>query len=316
MATIRRRKNNWQAVIRLKGYPAFYKTFTQKTDAKNWTKIAEHRIHRDDAGILIKKYPIFKEIVNRYLDEVSVNKRCFKIEQLIIKNILKERFCDLPLNKITPKIIADFRDRQMTQVKANTFNRRLDVVSNIFSICRKEWDYPVNNPCLMIKRPRNPEPRNRVLNQTEIRKLLSDNSLSLELRQIIIVALETGMRKSEILSIKREHINDNLLHIPITKTKSRTIPLTKLAQKTLLESHIPYRINVNTLGHTWRRLMRKHRLNDVCFHDLRHTALTNLFLKKSLTVPEVMLISGHSDPRILLKTYTNLKAQDLVEKIG
>ena len=62
--------------------------------------------------------------------------------------------------------------------------------------------------------------------------------------------------------------------------------------------------------------MLKHGLHDVCFHDLRHTALTNLFLKKSLTVPEVMLISGHSDPRILLKTYTNLKAQDLVEKIG
>ena len=68
MATIRRRKNNWQAVIRLKGHPAFYKTFTQKTDAKNWTKIAEHRIHRDDAGILIKKYPIFKEKINFFLN--------------------------------------------------------------------------------------------------------------------------------------------------------------------------------------------------------------------------------------------------------
>ena len=61
---------------------------------------------------------------------------------------------------------------------------------------------------------------------------------------------------------------------------------------------------------------RKHQIKGVCFHDLRHTALTNLFLNKSLSVPEVMLISGHSDPRILLRTYTNLKAQDLADKIG
>ena len=316
MATIRRRKNNWQVIIRLKGYPAIYKTFSQKHDAKTWALENELKLKREEAGIIKIKYPSFKDIALKYIEEVSIIKKTYRDERYTILSLCRESWSTYPLNRITPLIISKYRDKQSKLVSGSTINRRLDVVSNIFTICIKEWGYPVKNPILSIRRPKKTEPRSRVLSQEEVLKLLSDNTLSIELRQIIIVALETGMRKSEILSIKREHIKSNLLHIPVAKTKSRTIPLTKLAQKTLLESHIPYRINVNTLRHTWKRLMLKHDLNDVCFHDLRHTALTNLFLKKSLTVPEVMLISGHSDPRILLKTYTNLKAQDLVEKIG
>ena len=316
MSTIRKRKSNWQVIIRLKGYPAIYKTFSQKHDAKTWALENELKLKREEAGIIKIKYPSFKDIALKYIKEVSIIKKTYRDERYTILSLCREPWSAYPLNRITPLIVSKYRDKQIKLVSGSTINRRLDVVSNIFTICTKEWGYPVKNPVLSIRRPKKTESRSRVLSQEEVLKLLSDNSLSTELRQIIIVALETGMRKSEILSIKREHIKSNLLHIPVAKTKSRTIPLTKLAQKTLLESHIPYRINVNTLGHTWRRLMRKHRLNDVCFHDLRHTALTNLFLKKSLTVPEVMLISGHSDPRILLKTYTNLKAQDLVEKIG
>ncbi len=316
MSTIRKRKNNWQVIIRLKGYPAIYKTFSQKHDAKTWALENELKLKREEAGIIKIKYPSFKDIALKYIREVSIIKKTYRDERYTILSLCREPWSAYPLNRITPLIVSKYRDKQIKLVSGSTINRRLDVVSNIFTICTKEWGYPVKNPVLSIRRPKKTESRSRVLSQEEVLKLLSDNSLSIELRQIIIVALETGMRKSEILSIKREHIKGNLLHIPVAKTKSRTIPLTKLAQKTLLESHIPYRINVNTLGHTWRRLMRKHRLNDVCFHDLRHTALTNLFLKKSLTVPEVMLISGHSDPRILLKTYTNLKAQDLVEKKG
>jgi integrase len=174
----------------------------------------------------------------------------------------------------------------------------------------------VLNPISFIKRPKRGEPRNRVLNKYEIEKVLSDNTLDINFRSIILIALETGMRKSEILSIKKEHIDGDLLKIPVAKVRGRIIPLTKKAKSILLNSELPFKINKYTLGNKWRKLMKKHQIKGVCFHDLRHTALTNLFLNKSLSVPEVMLISGHSDPRILLRTYTNLKAQDLVEKIG
>lgn len=316
MATLRRRKNNWQAIIRLKNYPNIYKSFKHLKDAKRWASETEINIQREDAGIFYHQYPSFKFILNKYLNEVSVKKKTYRDERYTILKLLKEPWINYSINRISPKIIAEYRDFSLRNVSGNTVNRRLDVISSIFTTCKKEWGYPVLNPLSLIKRPKRGEPRNRVLNKNEIEKILSDNTLDTNFRNIILIALETGMRKSEILSIKEEHMDGDLLKIPIAKVRGRIIPLTKKAKSVLLMSELPFKINKYTLGNKWRKLMKKHQIKGVCFHDLRHTALTNLFLNKSLSVPEVMLISGHSDPRILLRTYTNLKAQDLVEKIG
>ena len=316
MATLRRRKNNWQAIIRLKNYPSIYKSFKQLKDAKRWASETELNIQREDAGIFYHQYPSFKFILNKYLNEVSIKKKTYRDERYTILKLLKEAWVHYSINRISPKIIAEYRDLSLKKVSGNTVNRRLDVISSIFTTCKKEWGYPVLNPISSIKRPKRGEPRNRVLNKYEIEKILSDNTLDINFRSIILIALETGMRKSEILSIKEEHIDGDLLKIPVAKVRGRIIPLTKKAKSILLNSELPFKINKYTLGNKWRKLMKKHQIKGVCFHDLRHTALTNLFLDKSLSVPEVMLISGHSDPRILLRTYTNLKVQDLVEKIG
>ena len=94
-------------------------------------------------------------------------------------------------------------------------------------LVKKEWGYPVENPILSIRRPKNPEPRNRRFSERELNLLLKGNRTSERLRTIIEIALETGMRQSEILRIHPEHIKGQTLFIPIAKTKPRTIPLTK-----------------------------------------------------------------------------------------
>ena len=94
---------------------------------------------------------------------------------------------------------------------------------------KKEWGYFIENPVLAIKRPKNPEPRNRRFTEAEINLLLRGNRTNEQLRTIIEIALETGMRQSEILNIHPEHIKDQTLFIPVAKTKPRLIPLTKAA---------------------------------------------------------------------------------------
>jgi integrase len=59
--------------------------------------------------------------------------------------------------------------------------------------------------------------------------------LDINFRSIILIALETGMRKSEILSIKKEHIDGDLLKIPVAKVRGRIIPLTKKAKSYLIK---------------------------------------------------------------------------------
>ena len=96
MATIRRRKNNWQVIIRLKGYPAIYKTFSQKHDAKIWALENELKLKREEAGIIKIKYPSFKDIALKYIkeaiainDNTQFNELSFQLN--VICNLAKKR---------------------------------------------------------------------------------------------------------------------------------------------------------------------------------------------------------------------------------
>ena len=68
----------------------------------------------------------------------------------------------------------------------------------------------------------------------------------------------------------------------------------------------------------FHKLCKYYNIKDAKFHDLRRQALTNFMKDKKLSVAETMYISGHSDPKMLLKTYNNLKLLDVskLKKIG
>ena len=64
----------------------------------------------------------------------------------------------------------------------------------------------------------------------------------------------------------------------------------------------------------WDRMIKRAGIEGLRFHDLRHEAVSRFF-ELGLSVPEVALISGHKDARMLFR-YTHLRAQDLVAKLG
>ena len=316
MSYLRIHNNKWQSIIRIKGHPTLAKSFKSKTDAKRWGIETELKIRREEAGVAKIKFPTFKDVSLRYLNEVSIHKKCFRLERAIITPLGNEAWSEYPINKITPLVIGKFRDKQREIIKDNTINRKLDVISTIYTTCKKEWGYPVINPVLGIRRPKNPEPRDRRFTDAEINLLLRGNRTSELLRTIIAVALETGMRQSEILNIHSEHIKGSTLYIPVAKTKPRTIPLTKKALLILRSCTLPFNIDRYLLGKHFRRLCKHYGIEDAHFHDLRRQSLTNFMLKKKLSVAETMMIAGHSDPRMLLRTYNNLKVEDVAKKLN
>ena len=123
------------------------------------------------------------------------------------------------------------------------------------------------------------------------------------------------MRQGEILRIKSEHIKDQTLFIPITKTKPRTIPLTRKAEEILKNTELPFELSGIYVSKKFKKLCNFYNIEDAKFHDLRRQALTNFMKYKNLTVAETMFISGHRDPYMLLKTYNNLKIQDILDKL-
>ena len=183
----------------------------------------------------------------------------------------------------------------------------------------------------MITLPKSDKARTRRLEAGEEHRLLI--GANDQLQRIITLALETGMRRGEILNIKKSHINcsKSVLLIPSTKTNQpRTVPLSSAAIASLteqmrasqrhsggifelIESSL-FTYTARGLSGAFLKLCRKVKIEDLHFHDLRHEA-TSRFFEKGLNPVEVATITGHKDTKMLMR-YTHLRAEDLVERLG
>ena len=277
MSTIRKHYDKWQSIVRVTGHPAIIKSFKSKTDATRWAAVTEVKLRREDAGILKVKFPKFEDVARRYIEEVSIHKKCHRDERYTILGLFNEFWSSYPINRIKPTTMNKYRDTLGSRVSAATVNRRLDVISSMFTTFKKEWGFPVDNPVLSIRRPRRAAPRDRRFTDDELNLLIRGNHTTPELRSIINIALLTGMRLSEILRIDARMLEGNTLMIPIAKTKPRKIPLTPAALAEIKNADLPFRLSKYALDKKFRKLCMKYKIKDAHFYDLRHQALTNFF---------------------------------------
>lgn len=140
---------------------------------------------------------------------------------------------------------------------------------------------------------------------------------------VIRFAIHTGMRRGEILGLRWEHVRlvERTAYIPDTKTGvPRTIPLTEAALAVLngregerVTGQV-FPLSMEALKQGWERVRTRAGLGDLHFHDLRHEAISR-FCEMGLSVPELALISGHKDMRMLFR-YVNLRSSDLARKLA
>lgn len=193
----------------------------------------------------------------------------------------------------------------------------------MFAVARDEWGLPLReNPLNKVRLRSAPNNRERRLKDGELdRLLLATRSCRNRLiGPIVLLAIETGMRRGEILNLRWEHIqrDTSSLLIPYTKNgHSRLIPLTTGVIEILnsmpeKEARV-FPISANAFRLAWERLRARAGAADLHFHDLRHEAISRFF-EKGLNVREVALISGHRDPRMLFR-YTHPKPQAIIEKL-
>jgi integrase len=145
------------------------------------------------------------------------------------------------------------------------------------------------------------------------------------MRPLIILAIETAMRRGEMLELQWQHVDlvRCVAHLPLTKNgDSRDIPLSRRAVTVLKnlradKDHDPERVfpvTGNSIRLAFEHLRVRAGMDDFHFHDLRHEAVTRLF-EKGLNIAEVSAISGHKELR-MLQRYTHLRAVDLVARLG
>ena len=132
-----------------------------------------------------------------------------------------------------------------------------------------------------------------------------------------IAVSETAMRRSEILALHWENIDQNytIATLPDTKNGSkREVPLTRKANQLLgslsKQEEFVFPTSDCAVRHAWDRLVKRAGIKDLRFHDLRHEAVSRFF-EMGLSVPEVASISGHKDYR-MLASYTHIRSPNLI----
>jgi len=322
MAFFRLRKGKWQTIVSRKGYKTFSKTFISKSDAEKWARSIEIDLDRGTYSDQSNSQNyLFSDLITIYLEKVTPTMRGCMEDTYRLKKLLRHPIAKTNLSKLTSIVVANYRDERLKEVTGSTVKRELCYFSSIINYARRELDIHITNPVTLIRKPQDSIGRDRVLNEVEIEKLLSESDKTNKwMKSLIEFALETAMRRGEILELLWANIDfdKRIAYLPLTKNgTSRKIPLSLKAIEVLksLNSNMTekaFPLKHNTVSMIFLRITRRAGLIDVHFHDLRHTAITRL--SKKFNILELATISGHKSLK-MLQRYTHIKAEDLVGKI-
>ena len=288
MATITKRKGGWSVQIRRKGYAQQTRTLPTKAEAQAWAREQEGRTDRALAPINLRllKGTTLRDLLNRYLEEVTPAKDSAYSETARLKKLLREQtFCDLALADLAPKVFADYRAARLATCKPGTVHRELGLIRHALEVARREWNMDLpNNPLDRVKRPKLANARDRRLGPGEYERLKiallrTRNPL---VAPVVEFAIHTAMRRGEILALRWEQVNwqQRTAYIADSKTGlPRTIPLLDcvLAVLQRVRSELArgpvFPMTMEALKQAWERARDRAGLGDLHFHDLRHEAI-------------------------------------------
>lgn len=324
MATIRKRNNKWQVIVRHHSIGTKAQSFHCKSQAKRWAYKLETALEAGQYGKLCPSKITLFDLLTRYLREVTPQKRGKAPEARRLNRLLKDSISLYRLNELSPHRLAEFRDRRLTDgIRACQYD--LVIIRHCINLAINEWELMLDkNPADMVKKPSSSPPRERRLSNEELQALInaSSQTRNTNVLPVILFAIETGMRRGEILGLEWQLIdlNKRTALLPLTKNgSSREVPLSSkaigiLSSQSKRDAPRPFPINSNAFRLAWDRLRVRANVSDLKFHDLRHEAISRFF-EAGLSLMEVATISGHKDPKMLFR-YTHLKAEDIVRKLA
>lgn len=346
MATIEKRttsdgKTSYRVKIRMKGEKPVTATFDKLTDAKTWEKQTETEIKQ---GRYFQKAEGRKHtlsgLIERYLPTIKNKKDTDHTERHLAW--WKERIGEKYIADVTPALLSSIKDELaagMTtrgQRSQATVNRYLAALSPVLSMAAGEWQLIETNPLSKVKKFKESTGRVRFLSEKERDALLdacraSKNTM---LYPIVMLAVSTGMRQGEILSLRWKDVDFVHSRILLEETKNgdrRQVPLLGAAMDELRKlDHTAKSVKVRALNDpgeelvfagkagqsdlpyirgAWEVAIEQAKLSNFRFHDLRHTAASHLAMNGA-TLTELSELLGHKT-LAMVKRYSHLTSSHL-----
>lgn len=314
--------------VRRKGIKTQYLTFDTLKEAEQ----ARLKLESDLSVSIVRDYAIaahttLRELMERYRDEVAVKHKGADIEIVRLNRMMRvESFVDKKLAALCTEDLQDFIEDRLTEVVPSSVDRDLDVISQVLNYADQVWKVAaVESPFKGLQRPKYFNERTRRLSKEEEKALLEaarqDENPYVE--PAIVLAVETAMRRGELLALTAADINFERRQAFVRDSKngrSRHVPLTKRAMQVLQAlinegNECLLNLSANALKIAFfRRVIPVSQLEDFHFHDLRHEAISGLAESGLFELVELQEISGHRDTR-MLRRYIHLLNGVLADKM-
>jgi integrase len=269
----------------------------------------------------------FGDLMKKYMAEYSaVNKAAssHKRDKSLAAHLLKS-FKDKYLLDITAAMISDYKlERRTEGASPRTINYELTLMSHAFNIAIREWEWLNDNPVRKVKKERVNNVIERWLSQEEEERLLRVSAKWLQ--EIIIFAIHTGLRQSEILDLKWSQVDMIRRTILISEQKNRgvdTLPLNETSIGVLKERHnqkltqcdivFPSSNGTRMLNRNLFRAFEiatdRAKVDNFRFHDLRHTFATRL-VQSGVGIYEVQRL-GRWKNHLMVMRYAHHNSESL-----
>ena len=326
-------KKVYRVRVRLKGFPTERATFDRLTDARKWAASIESSIRegRHFKTAEAKKHTL-GEIVDRYLRDVLPTKSdSMQRDQWTQLGWWKDKIGKHLLSDVTPALISEHRDLLLREIGMRgkkrspaSVARYMSALSHAYTIAIKEWGWVDDSPMRKVQKPKEPRGRVRFLSDEEREKLLESckNSEEPFLYSIVVLALSTGARKSEILNLTWADVDLQRKVAMIHQTKNderRALPLAGAALNCVEGLAKRRRIDTRLLfpdesgkkpiliRASWKKVLKEAQIEDFRFHDLRHTTASYLAMSGA-SLAEIAEVLGHKTLQ-MVKRYSHLSEQ-------
>lgn len=179
-----------------------------------------------------------------------------------------------------------------------------------------------------MKLPASADPRKRRISDEELKGIFS-HIANREVKAAILFAIQTSLRRSEILTLRWEDVDfkraivrlQKMGHGKKSKVNARDVPLLPGAIQILQDLKpqkfgLIFKITPGSFSAAWRASADKADIFDARLHDCRRESLSRLVQNVRISVPEAMAFSGHQDQRTLVKHYLQLDSAVLAARLA
>jgi integrase len=232
--------------------------------------------------------PLFSKFVEEnYKPWAKTNKRSYDTADAVYLKPLVKFFGKYRLTEISPFLVERYKQQRKDAPthrnkprKPSSVNRELECLSKVFSLA-VDNNVMQQNPSRKVRKLRAEPGRERYLTPDEEARLgWALNDSPPHLRQFVILSLETGLRRGELLGLTLNEVDflNNEIRIVQSKTlKPKTIPLSSTARDLLIEMAGPAAerfFDVADVKRSFASACKRAGIENFKIHDLRHTAAT------------------------------------------